>query len=51
MGYGDIYPITAGGRITAAFTVIVGITTLAMVTARFAQFLLKIPADSKSQSV
>ena len=40
-GSGDVYPITAGGRIAAGFTMIVGITTLAIVTAKFAQFLLK----------
>lgn len=41
VGYGDIYPITAAGRIIAIFTMIVGISTLAVVTARIAQFLIK----------
>ena len=40
VGYGDIYPITAPGRIIAIFTMIVGVSTLAVVTARIAQFLL-----------
>ena len=40
VGYGDIYPITAPGRIIALFTMIVGVSTLAIVTARIAQFLL-----------
>jgi len=42
VGYGDIYPVTAAGRIIAVFTMIVGISTLATVTARIAQFLIKI---------
>ena len=45
VGYGDIYPVTAVGRIIAVFTMIVGISTLAVVTARIAQFLIS--SDSK----
>lgn len=41
VGYGDIYPVTAAGRIIAFFTMIVGISTLAVVTARIAQFLIR----------
>ena len=40
VGYGDIYPVTAAGRIIAVFTMVVGISTLAVVTARIAQFLI-----------
>ena len=40
VGYGDIFPVTAMGRIIAVFTMIVGISTLAVVTARIAQFLI-----------
>ena len=40
VGYGDIYPVTAVGRVIAIFTMIVGISTLAVVTARIAQFLI-----------
>ena len=41
VGYGDIYPVTAAGRIIAVFTMVVGVSTLAVVTARIAQFLIK----------
>jgi len=40
VGYGDIYPVTAIGRIIAIFTMLIGVSTLAVVTARIAQFLL-----------
>ena len=40
VGYGDIYPITGTGRVIAAFTMIVGIATLSVVTARIAAFLI-----------
>ena len=40
VGYGDIYPVTTAGRIIAVFTMVVGISTLAVVTARIAQFLI-----------
>lgn len=40
VGYGDIYPVTAAGRVIAVFTMVVGISTLATITARLAKFLL-----------
>jgi voltage-gated potassium channel len=41
VGYGDIYPVTATGKVIAVFTMVVGVSTLAVVTARIAQFLIK----------
>jgi len=40
VGYGDVYPVTTAGRIIAVFTMVVGISTLAVVTARIAKFLI-----------
>lgn len=40
VGYGDIFPITAAGRLVGVATMIVGISTFALVTARIAQFLI-----------
>ena len=44
VGYGDIYPVTAAGRVIAVFTMVVGISTLAVVTARIAKFLISTEA-------
>ena len=41
VGYGDIYPVTVAGKIVAVFTMVVGVATLAVVTARIAQLLLR----------
>ena len=41
VGYGDIYPVTAAGRIVGTFTMVVGISTFAIVTARIAAFLAR----------
>lgn len=40
VGYGDVYPVTAAGKLVAVFTMVVGVSTLAVVTARIAQFLV-----------
>ena len=40
-GAGEIYPVTVAGRIVGGFTMIIGISTFALVTAKIAQFLLR----------
>ena len=42
VGYGDIAPTSAAGRIVAGVTMIVGISTFAVVTAKVAEFLVRI---------
>lgn len=44
-GSGDVYPITAAGRVISGFTMIVGISTFALVTAKIAQFLIRAESD------
>ena len=41
VGYGDVYPVTAVGRIVGVITMVVGISTFAVVTAKVAQFLVR----------
>lgn len=41
VGYGDIYPVTPVGRLIGGFTMVVGISTFALVTAKVAQFLVR----------
>jgi voltage-gated potassium channel len=40
-GSGEFYPVTAAGRIVGGFTMIVGISTFAVVTAKVAEFLVR----------
>lgn len=40
VGYGDIAPVTVAGRIAGVVTMIVGISTFAVITARVAAFLV-----------
>lgn len=47
VGYGDIYPVTTAGRLVAGVTMLVGISTFAVVTARIAQFLVR--SDSSDE--
>jgi voltage-gated potassium channel len=41
VGYGDLYPVTSAGRIVGGFTMVVGISTFAIVTAKVAEFLVR----------
>ena len=41
VGYGDVYPVTAAGRIIGVFTMVVGISTFAVVTAKVAEVLVR----------
>ena len=40
VGYGDIFPVTAAGRIIGAMTMVVGISTFAVVTAKITEVLV-----------
>ena len=49
VGYGDFYPVTAGGRITACFIMGTGLLTLAVVTAQVASsFVAQGPSRARS---
>jgi voltage-gated potassium channel len=49
VGYGDFYPVTAGGRITACFIMASGLLTLAVVTAQVASsFVAQSPSRARS---
>jgi voltage-gated potassium channel len=41
VGYGDVYPVTAVGRLISALAMLVGISTFAVVTAKIAEFLVR----------
>jgi voltage-gated potassium channel len=47
VGYGDIAPVTAVGRLVGAVTVVVGISTFAVVTAKVAEFLIRVDREDK----
>ena len=41
VGYGDVFPVTAAGRIVGVVTMAVGISAFAVVTAKVAEFLVR----------
>ena len=48
VGYGDFFPVTAGGRITAGFIMGIGVLTLAVVTAQVASsFMTQAPSRAR----
>jgi len=48
VGYGDFYPVTVGGRITACFIMGIGLLTLAVVTAQVASnFVAQGPSKAR----
>jgi voltage-gated potassium channel len=46
VGYGDIFPVTAIGRIAGGITMVVGISSFAIVTAKVAEVLVR-PTDAE----
>jgi voltage-gated potassium channel len=49
VGYGDFYPVTTQGRITAGFIMGIGLLTLAVITAQVASsFVTQGPAEPKA---
>lgn len=49
VGSGDIYPVTTAGRIIGGFTMIVGISTFTLVTAKIAPFLVRSDGDAATE--
>jgi voltage-gated potassium channel len=41
VGYGDVFPVTTAGRIVGGVTMVVGISTFAVVTAKVAEWLVR----------
>ncbi|UDY36743.1 potassium channel family protein [Dermatobacter hominis] len=41
VGYGDVAPVTTMGRIVGGFTMVVGVSTFAIITAKVAEFLMR----------
>lgn len=45
VGYGDVYPVTPAGRLVAAVTLVVGVSSFGVVTAKLAAVLLRPEED------
>lgn len=50
VGYGDIYPVTIGGKIIASFIILLGIGIIAMPSGLFATALMRAMQDGSSDS-
>jgi len=50
VGYSDVYPVTAAGRIVGGFTMVVGISMFAIVTANIAEFLVRYDVKAETES-
>ncbi|MEO5678628.1 MAG: ion transporter [Acidimicrobiales bacterium] len=48
VGYGDVFPVTAAGRLVGVVTMAVGISAFAVVTAKIAEFLVRTSADGEA---
>jgi voltage-gated potassium channel len=51
VGYGDVYPVTAAGRMIGVMTMGVGISAFAVVTAKVAEFLVRSDLEDGGMSV
>ncbi len=49
VGYGDVYPVTFAGRVVGGITMLVGISTFAVVTAKAAEFLVRTGLADEAQ--
>jgi voltage-gated potassium channel len=49
VGYGDIFPITTAGRLVGMVTMVVGIATFAIVTAKVGEFLVTSAREDASE--
>jgi voltage-gated potassium channel len=50
VGYGDVSPITTAGRIVGGFTMVIGISSFAIITAKIAQFLMRPEIDDEREA-